>query len=118
MKRLVCLTALFAGGAVALRKLATPERRESMSQMPAAMRTRMMERMARMMEEMPEDLPPKVFMSSLRRLQEQNDELLALMREQNDLLRERLGAGQPSPSTNAPPRPSRSRAAEPGSPSE
>ena len=42
------------------------------------------------MEMMPEDSPPMVIMSSLRRLQEQNEELLALQREQNELLRERL----------------------------
>ena len=96
MKKLVCLTAFFAGGAIAARRLLSPERRERISQLPTTMRGRAMERMARMMEEMPEDFPPKFFMSAMRRLQEQNEELLALMREQNALLRERLGAGQSS----------------------
>jgi hypothetical protein len=96
MKRLVFLTALGVGGAVALRRLVSPERRERISQLPTAMRGRAMERMARMMEEMPEDFPPKVFMSTMRRLQEQNEELLALMREQNDLLREQLATGKSS----------------------
>ncbi len=96
MKRLVCLMAFLVGGAIAARRLVTPERRESISHLPTAMGGRMMERMTRIMEEMPEDAPPKVIMSTLRRLQEQNDELLALMREQNDLLRERLAAEQSS----------------------
>ena len=51
---------------------------------------RMRERMSSMMESLPEDSPPKVVVSGIRRMQEQNDELLALLREQNDLLRERL----------------------------
>ena len=44
-----------------------------------------------MMEEMPEDSPPRLVMSTLPRLAEQNDEILALLREQNALMRE-LGA--------------------------
>ena len=96
MKRLVFLTAAIGGGAIAARRLVPRERRESVSQLPTAVRERMMKRMARMMEEMPEDAPPKVLMSSLRRIQEQNEELLALMREQNALLRERLATEQSS----------------------
>jgi len=49
----------------------------------AAMRRRMMERM---MEAMPDDSPPKLITSILPRLKEQNDEVLALLREQNELL--------------------------------
>ena len=44
------------------------------------------------MEMLPEDSPPKVFVSSMSRLQEQIEQLLALQRERNDLLRERLPA--------------------------
>jgi hypothetical protein len=47
-------------------------------------RGRMMERM---MERMPPDSPPKLVMSILPRLREQNDEIVALLREQNELLR-------------------------------
>lgn len=50
----------------------------------AAMRRRMMERM---MQAMPEDSPPKLITSILPRLQEQNDQILALLTEQNELLR-------------------------------
>jgi hypothetical protein len=43
--------------------------------------------MARMMEGLPPDSPPKLVMSILPRLREQNDEIIALLREQNELLR-------------------------------
>jgi len=52
----------------------------------AAVRRKMMKRM---MNAMPEDSPPKLVMSILPRLQEQNDQILALLKEQNDLLRQR-----------------------------
>jgi hypothetical protein len=44
--------------------------------------------MKRMMDSMPEDSPPKLVMSVLPRLQEQNDQILALLKEQSDLLRQ------------------------------
>jgi hypothetical protein len=50
--------------------------------------------MKRMMERMPADSPPKVTTSGIRRLQEQNEELLALLRDQSELLRERAPAGK------------------------
>jgi len=43
--------------------------------------------MKRMIDAMPEDSPPKLVMSILPRLQEQNDQILALLKEQTDLLR-------------------------------
>jgi hypothetical protein len=45
--------------------------------------------MERMMEWMPPDSPPKLVMSILPRLREQNDEIVALLREQNELLRQK-----------------------------
>jgi hypothetical protein len=54
--------------------------------LPAKGRGGMMERM---MERMPPDSPPKLVMSILPRLREQNDEIVALLREQNELLRRR-----------------------------
>lgn len=90
MKKLLFPIAILLGGVMALRLLMTPEGRERISQTRANMGSRMAERMGRMMEEMPDDSPPKLFMSTMRRLQEQNDELLALMREQNTILREQL----------------------------
>ncbi len=84
MKKLLVLVAILLGGAYAARGLLTDERRERLAGVPATL-------IERCMEMMPEDSPPMVMMSSLRRLQEQNEELLALHKEQNELLRERLG---------------------------
>ena len=50
----------------------------------AAARRRLMKRM---MDAMPEDSPPKLVMSVLPRLQEQNDEILALLKEQKHIPR-------------------------------
>jgi hypothetical protein len=43
--------------------------------------------LARMIEGLPTDSPPKLVMSILPRLREQNDDIIALLREQNELLR-------------------------------
>ncbi len=83
MKKLVFLILILAVGRYAIRLLLASERLDRLAHLPATM-------MERCMEMMPEDSPPKAFMSSLRRLQEQNEELLTLQREQNELLRERL----------------------------
>ena len=49
------------------------------------MRRKMMERMINMM---PEGSPPKVILSVVPHLQEQNEEILTLLKEQNELLRQ------------------------------
>jgi hypothetical protein len=51
--------------------------------------------MARMIEGLPPESPPKLLMTILPRLREQNDDIIALLREQNELLRR----GQPEPVT-------------------
>ena len=90
MKKLLFRLAILVGIVYAVRTLLEDEgKRERLGHLPAAM-------MERGMEMMPEDSPPKVIMSSLRRLQEQSDQLLALLREQNELLRERLRAQESS----------------------
>lgn len=67
------LPAAVLGGAAALHYLLPPERR-----------TQVRERLAHM----PDDSPPKVLMSGVRRIQDQNDAIIAYLREQNDLLRQ------------------------------
>jgi len=83
MKKLFLMVAMVVGIATVVRRL-SPERRaelqESLAQAPGAM-------MEHCMEMMPEDSPPKVMMSSMRRFEEQNDVLAALLREQNKLLK-------------------------------
>lgn len=84
MKKLLFLTATAFGAAVLVRRLVPAERRaqlrEDLVQMPGTV-------MEKCMDAMPEDSPPKVMTSGILRMQEQNDELVALFREQNKLLR-------------------------------
>jgi hypothetical protein len=56
----------------------------------AGLRNRMMKRM---LASMPDDSPPRLIMSILPRLQAQNEKIIALLEEQNELLR-RLSDGQ------------------------
>ncbi len=99
MNRMLLLTPIALGGVLAARHLLTPDRRDSLSRLPATM-------MKQCMEHMPEDFPPKVITSGVRRLQSQNDEILALLREQNELLRRRAAtarrARQPAKKKRAP----------------
>ena len=48
----------------------------------------MFQRMEHMMASLPEGSPPKLIMSVLPRLRDQNDQIITLLREQNELLRE------------------------------
>ena len=48
----------------------------------------MTEGMEHMMASLPEGTPPKLVMSVLPKLQAQNDQIIAMLREQNELLRE------------------------------
>ena len=52
----------------------------------------MMKHFERMMASLPEEAPPRLIMSILPKLQAQNDQIIALLREQNELLRERQHA--------------------------
>jgi hypothetical protein len=81
MRRLLALGAVVVGGVIVARRLRPAEGRNPD-------RTTIKQRMmARMMEGLPPDSPPKLVMSILPRLQQQNDEIIALLREQNELLR-------------------------------
>ncbi len=59
------------------------------------MRERLHSHMGRMLEKMPEDSPPRLVLSTLPRLAEQNEQILALLREQNALMRELGAKGKP-----------------------
>ncbi len=90
MKKLLFRLAILVGIAYAIRTLLEDEgKRKRLGQLPATM-------MERCMEMMPEDSPPKVIMSGVSQIQEQNEQTLALLREQNELLRERLRAQESS----------------------
>ncbi len=80
MNRILLLPPAVLGAVLLARRLLTPERRNSLSRLPATM-------MKHCMEHMPEDAPPKIMTCGVRRIQTQNDEIIALLREQNELLR-------------------------------
>ena len=90
MHRLLAVGAAVAGGVIAVALLTRAPRRR----LGATVRRRMLQRMERMMASLPEDSPPKLVMSVLPRVREQNEQIIALLREQNELLREQLHAAQ------------------------
>ncbi len=90
MKRLLVVSGIFVGGVVVSRILS-----QKPPEQPSRFTERMLDRfrshMGRMLESLPEDSPPRLVVSTLPRLAEQNDQILTLLREQNTLMRE-LGA--------------------------
>lgn len=86
MKRGIVLGIAILGGVIAFRSLSTEPRRR----LGSAFSRRMFRQMERMMMLLPEGSPPKLVMHILPRLREQNDQIIAMLREQNALLRERL----------------------------
>lgn len=86
MRRPIALGAAVVGGVIALRSLSPAPRRR----LTAAVIGRMRQRMEHLMASLPEDAPPKLIMSVLPRLRDQNDQIIAMLREQNELLREHL----------------------------
>ncbi len=90
MNRLVLLGAATVGGLIAYRWL-SPEKRRRLTD---AVKHRMMKHMEKMMASLPEDAPPKLVKSILPRLRAQNDQIIALLQEQNKLLRGRQRIAQ------------------------
>ena len=84
MKPLTILGLATAGGVIFYRCLPA----EIRGRLTAKVRHRITEGMEHMMESMPEGAPPKLVMSVLPRLQAQNDQIIAMLREQSELLRE------------------------------
>jgi hypothetical protein len=85
MKKLIAVGAAAVAAGIAL--LSLPRARHSVS---AAVRRRMLQRMEHMMASLPKGSPPKLIMSVLPRLRDQNDQIIAMLREQTELLREHL----------------------------
>jgi hypothetical protein len=84
MKKLIALGLATVGGMIAFWCLS----RQFRSRLTAVVRNRMIGGMEHMMASLPEGAPPKLVMSILPRLQAQNDQIIAMLREQNELLRE------------------------------
>lgn len=87
MNKAIVLGAAVIGGVIAFRSLSTAPHRH----LGSAIRHRMLRHMERMMVHLPDSSPPKLVMSVLPRLQKQNVQIIAMLKEQNVLLREHLG---------------------------
>lgn len=90
MNRSIALGAAVVGGVVAFRSLSRAPRRR----LTGAIGRRMRQRMEHMMASLPDDAPPKLIMSVLPRLRDQNDQIIAMLREQNEVLRAQLQTAQ------------------------
>lgn len=77
MKRLLAVGALVVGAAIAFQALSRVRR----GQLTAKVRARMAKRMERMIASLPEGSPPRLVMSILPQLRDQNDEILRMLRE-------------------------------------
>ena len=84
MNKILALGVAAAGAAIALRCVP----KKSRSRLSAAVKKRAAEHMEQMMKNFPEGAPPRLVMSILPKLEEQNDRIVALLNEQNELLRE------------------------------
>ena len=86
MNKAIVLGAAVFGGVIAFRSLSTARRRR----LGSAVSHRMFRHMERMMSRLPDSSPPKLVRSVLPRLREQNDQIIAMLKEQNALLRKHL----------------------------
>ncbi len=101
MKKLLLIAVVGIGVLAVLRRALPAEQKsrlqEKLSGVPGSV-------MEHCMDMMPEDSPPKVMMSTMRRIEDQNDKLARLIRAQNKLLRKQsdlLKAAAPAaPSTD------------------
>jgi hypothetical protein len=84
MKGLLVLGAAVVGGAMAARRLMPSDEGTADGRSGTTMARGLL---ARMLDRLPPDSPPRLVTSILPRLREQNDEIIALLREQNELLR-------------------------------
>ena len=84
MNRLIAVGVTIFGGVIIFRSLP----RESRHRLIASASHWIAKHMEQMMVNLPENAPPKLVMSILPKLQAQNDQIIAMLREQNELLRE------------------------------
>ena len=86
MNRFIAVGAALIGGVIAFRALS----RVARGRLGSALSRRMLRHMEHMMASLPDTSPPKLVMSVLPRLRDQNDQIIAMLQEQTALLRERL----------------------------
>ena len=85
MNKFIALGGSVIGGVIAFQLSQAPRRR-----LGVAICHRMFQNMEHIMASLPENSPPKLVMSVLPQLREQNEQIIAMLREQNALLREYL----------------------------
>lgn len=84
MKKFIVFGVATVGGVIAFGCVS----RQLRCRLTAVLQDRMIKCMEHMMASLPEGAPPKLIMSVLPKLQVQNDQIVTLLREQNELLRE------------------------------
>ena len=82
MKTSTALGIATVGGAIAYHLL--PEKLRG--RMSSAVKHRVGERVEKVMMKMPDDAPPKLIMKVMPKLESQNEEIIAMLRQQNELL--------------------------------
>jgi hypothetical protein len=85
MNKLTAVGAAAVGGLIVYRCL--PQ--ETRDRLSATVAQWMANHMEEMMTHLPEDAPPRLVMSILPKLRAQNDQIIAMLQEQNELLRGR-----------------------------
>ncbi len=79
------LILLGVAAAVVIAFWSLPQKRRD--RLTAGLRHRVTEGLGHMMDSLPEGAPPKLILSVLPKLQAQNEQIIAMLREQNELLR-------------------------------
>ncbi len=87
--KIVALGIAATGGVIALRLIPTEQRHRMGRAVGDWTNRKMIDHMGRMMASLPEGAPPKLIASILPKLQAQNEQIIAMLREQNELLRQR-----------------------------
>jgi hypothetical protein len=85
MNKLIAIGLAAVGGAIMFRSLP----RDTRSRLTVPVKRWMSQHMQQMMASLPENAPPKLVATILPKLQAQNDRIIAMLQEQNQLLRER-----------------------------
>ena len=92
MDRLACLGMAAAGGVIAWRCVPQRSRDRLSAAVGDWMAKGMTRHMGRMMSGLPDNAPPKLIVSILPKLQVQNEQIIKMLREQNELLRKQHSA--------------------------
>ncbi len=84
MNKFIAIGLAAVGGVIVFRSL-SPDKR---SRLTAPVKRWITDHMKQMMATLPEDAPPKLVMTILPKLQAQNDRIIAMLQDQNELLRQ------------------------------